>query len=599
MDRIGRYRIIGELGRGAMGVVYHATDPAIGRSVAIKIIRIRDAGDTQRSDKLRERLFREARSAGVLSHPNIVTIYDMDEVDGQAYIAMAYVNGPTLDRILSSGEPLSGSRMMRILRQAASALDYAHTRGIVHRDVKPANIMTDEDGAVKITDFGIAKITSGANITNTRTVVGTPSYMSPEQVQGLEIDGRSDQFSLAVIAYEILTGERPFQGEHLSTIVYRIVQEEPEEAQRINGTLTQQIDAVLRRALAKKPAGRYANCSSFVGALEMACAESHGWKTLAAGSAPAMPTLAVDAFNSAPVKGVPGASVPAPAAPPPARTPLPSNFPPPPAFAAAPPKRRSAAIPMFAGMLLLLFVAGAIAWQMGGISGIVSFGGQQQEKSSPVVDLQTSRPQETPGAQTPAEPIPPPVTAENEKPGAEKPDAAPPDATPPAAAGRSPFQTGHEEAPPATVAALQPAPRGRLQDIWVTTNPPGAKVVLDDDLNGSCATPCMQHAPAGVHHLTVSQAGYLNEYREIHVTDGAQDIPLISLREPAGTLMLTTMPPGASIRINGQAIPERTPAAISLRPGSYSVTVEKDGQSQTQRIDVQDSPVYVRIPLGQ
>src|SRR5580658_9099156 len=300
METIGRYRIIGELGRGAMGIVYHATDPAIGRSVAIKTIRIRDINDTQQRAKLRERLFREARSAGDLSHPNIVTIYDMDEVDGLAYIAMAYVNGPTLYKILASGDPLSGARMLRVLRQTASALDYAHSRGIVHRDVKPANIMTDEDGAVKITDFGIAKITSGANITDTRTVVGTPNYMSPEQVQGLEIAGRSDQFSLAVIAYEILTGERPFQGEHLSTIVYRIVAEEPEAAQRINGTLTPQIDAVLRRALAKKPAERYPNCSSFVGALEMACAESRGWKTLAAGSAAAMPTLGVERPPAAP-----------------------------------------------------------------------------------------------------------------------------------------------------------------------------------------------------------------------------------------------------------------------------------------------------------
>src|ERR1022692_1680127 len=158
MHTIGRYRIIAELGRGAMGVVYHATDPAIGRSVAIKTIRIRDIHDTQQREKLRERLFREARSAGVLSHPNIVTIYDMDEADGLAYIAMAYVNGPTLEKILASPEPLSGARMLRILLQAASALDYAHGKGIVHRDVKPANIMTDEDSSVKITDFGIARL---------------------------------------------------------------------------------------------------------------------------------------------------------------------------------------------------------------------------------------------------------------------------------------------------------------------------------------------------------------------------------------------------------------------------------------------------------
>ena len=620
MDRIGRYRIIGELGRGAMGVVYHATDPAIGRSVAIKIIRIRDIGDTRQSDKLRERLFREARSAGVLSHPNIVTIYDMDEVDGLAYIAMAYVNGPTLEKILASGDPLSGARMLRVLRQTASALDYAHSRGIVHRDVKPANIMTDEDGAVKITDFGIAKITSGVNITETRTVVGTPNYMSPEQVQGLEIDGRSDQFSLAVIAYEILTGERPFQGEHLSTIVYRIVAEDPEEAQRINGTLTPQIDAVLRRALAKKPAGRYPNCSSFVGALEMACAESRGWKTIAAGSASAMPTIAVEApAAGAGVVSSPRVAPP-PTAPSPPRAqviapPAPPTTPPPPAFTQEK-RRRSAAIPLFATILVLLGVAGVIAWQAGGIPGVVSFSQQEPAQPEPSTTAQETPPPATTPAVKEPEPVPAPAPditkADATKPDAEPPEnanagasakveppaatAAPPAETASASGRRNPFQNGPEES------AAVPAPataRGHLQDIWVTTNPPGAKVVLDDNLSQPCQTPCMQHAPPGVHHLTISQAGFLNEYREIRVTDSAQDVPLINLRQPGGTLMLTTVPPGASIRINGQALSLTTPAAIALRPGTYSITVEKDGQSQTQRIDVQDSPVYLRIPLGQ
>jgi len=154
--------------------------------------------------------------------------------------------------------------------------------------------MTDEDGAVKITDFGIAKLTAGANTTDTRTVVGTPNYMSPEQVQGLAVDGKSDQFSLAVIAYEILTGERPFIGEHLSTIVYKIVSEEPPESWRLNTTLSPRIDEVLRRGLAKRPENRYPNCASFVGALEMACAESRGWRTLASGASGVLPTMAVD-----------------------------------------------------------------------------------------------------------------------------------------------------------------------------------------------------------------------------------------------------------------------------------------------------------------
>jgi hypothetical protein len=593
MDRIGRYQIIGELGRGAMGVVYHATDPAIGRSVAIKIIRIRDAGDTRQSDKLRERLFREARSAGVLSHPNIVTIYDMDEVDGVAYIAMAYVNGPTLYKILASGDPLSGARMLRVLRQTASALDYAHGRGIVHRDVKPANIMTDEDGAVKITDFGIAKITSGANITDTRTVVGTPNYMSPEQVQGLEIDGRSDQFSLAVIAYEILTGERPFQGEHLSTIVYRIVQEEPEEAQRINGTLTPQIDAVLRRALAKKPDGRYPNCSSFVGALEMACAESRGWKTLAAGSAAALPTLAVDPVRPVPAAPVAVAPPPAVARPPVAPAPaVPRELPARPSSLPPPHGRRSAALPLFFGIIVLLGVAGVIAWQAGGIPGVVAFG---QPPEAPATTAETQPP-----AQATPEPVPAPPAVDSDKPDVvkeEPPQQTKAEETAPAPTGRpSPFQTARADAP---AAVSGPAARGRLQDVWVNTNPAGAKVVLDDNLEQACMTPCMQHSPPGVHHLTISQAGYLNEYREIHVGDEAQDLPPITMRQPGGTLMITTEPAGASIRINGQMVTEKTPAALTLKPGNYSVTVEMNGVSKTQPISIPDGPVYVRIPLGQ
>src|SRR5580704_14502567 len=350
MEQIGRYRIIGELGRGAMGVVYHATDPAIGRSVAIKTIRILDINDTERRDKLRERLFREARSAGVLSHPNIVTIYDMDETDGLAYIAMAYVNGPTLEKILESDAPLSGANMLRILRQTALGLDYAHGRGIIHRDIKPANVMTDEDGAVKITDFGIAKITAVSSMTQTRTVVGTPNYMSPEQVQGLAVDGRSDQFSLAVIAYEILTGERPFQGEHLSTIVYRIVAEQPPDAHRINGTLTPQIHDVLRRGLSKEPEDRYPNCSNFVGALEMACAESRGWTTLTAGSSGALPTV----------------SVPRPVIPSPART-LPE------AHIPQPQRRPSIVLPLLMSLMVVLGVAAVIVWQAGLLPPVAAF----------------------------------------------------------------------------------------------------------------------------------------------------------------------------------------------------------------------------------
>src|SRR6516162_3728761 len=187
MDRIGRYKIVRELGRGAMGVVYHAIDPNIGRAVAIKTIQLGGSRPPDEQNRLRERLFREARSAGVLSHPGIVTIYDVEQQGDLAYIAMEYVDGPTLDQLLSE-QPLAPERMCSLLGQTAVALDYAHQKGIVHRDIKPANVMIAADGTVKITDFGIAKVTASEQFTMTGSIVGTPHYMSPEQVQGQPVD---------------------------------------------------------------------------------------------------------------------------------------------------------------------------------------------------------------------------------------------------------------------------------------------------------------------------------------------------------------------------------------------------------------------------
>ena len=546
--RIGRYQIRGELGRGAMGVVYLAIDPAIGRQVAIKTIRIRDIHNEAQQQKLRERLFREARSAGVLSHPNIVTIYDMDEDEGVAYIAMEFVNGPPLDKALAGPMAVSGSETLRILRQCASALDYAHSRGVIHRDVKPGNIMLDEERSVKITDFGIAKITAPSNTTETRSVTGTPSYMSPEQVQGLPVDGRSDQFSLAVIAYEILTGERPFHGEHLSTIVYRIVAEEPTEAHRINDALTRQIDAVLRRALAKKPENRFPNCASFVGALEMACAESGGWKTIAAGAAPAMPTTVMEPARPE-------------AEPKPIAAPRLGGY-------EKPRPSRSAAGPILAGVVVALGLGAVFAWEAGVLPGFDNLIGQ-------------------PATQAPVAPVAstPPVAAE------EVPKPSPLVTAP---VPEEPAETAGAPASPANPSAVP-----RLQDVWVTTNPPGAKVVFDDNTAAACIAPCMLHGPAGVHKLTYTLGGYQSEYREIRVGATAVDAPLVSLRQPGGTLMLTTTPPGASIRIDGKAVSGATPAQISLAPGMHTVTVEQDGRSQSQQVEIQESPVYLRFTLSQ
>jgi serine/threonine-protein kinase len=269
-QRIGRYMVTGELGRGAMGIVYEAIDPLIGRKVAVKVIHLQAFADAGEARFLRDRLFREARSAGALSHPGIVVVFDVGQEGDLAFIAMERVEGVSLYQVLASGKKIARAEAFDILRQAASALDYAHRNGVVHRDIKPANIMLDKGVTVKIADFGIAKITSTEHLTVTGMVMGTPSYMSPEQIEALPADGRSDQFSLAVMAYELLTGRRPFQSDSLATLAHMIVFAERPSARALNPSLPADVDMVFGRSLAKLPTDRYPNCADFVWALEEA-----------------------------------------------------------------------------------------------------------------------------------------------------------------------------------------------------------------------------------------------------------------------------------------------------------------------------------------
>ncbi|MEQ1947072.1 MAG: protein kinase [Bryobacteraceae bacterium] len=291
MEKVGRYKIIGELGRGAMGIVYKAQDPAIGRMVAVKSIRLDTLADDSERDRMRERLFREAQSAGILSHPGIVTIYDIAEENGMAFIFMELVNGPPLEKLLKADRAPDKATILSIMRQTAAGLDFAHKKGIVHRDIKPANIMVHEDGSAKITDFGVAKIVS-QQMTRAGTIMGTPSYMSPEQVHGGEVSGRTDQFSLAVIAYEILTGEKPFTAEYLPTLLYKIVRDDPTPPHRLNPTLMPIVDSVMSKALAKDSSQRYETCVEFIDALAAACSASQNWVPMSRGAMQNMPTIA-------------------------------------------------------------------------------------------------------------------------------------------------------------------------------------------------------------------------------------------------------------------------------------------------------------------
>ena len=263
MEAVGPYRVVRELGRGAMGVVFEAFDPAIGRTVAVKVIRSQPLATAEEDAQLKMRFAREASAAGRLSHPNIGTIHQLGEQDGLQYLVMERIQGTSLDAMLAPAVPLSLETTLRMLAQVASALDYAHADGIVHRDIKPANILVKGDGTVKLTDFGIARITS-QTVTQTGATMGTPAYMAPEQIMASKVYGRADQFSLAVMAYQMLAGKRPFEAPTDQTLLFQIVSAEPCELETVQSRYPPAAGEVLKKALSKKPEARYPTCTQFV-----------------------------------------------------------------------------------------------------------------------------------------------------------------------------------------------------------------------------------------------------------------------------------------------------------------------------------------------
>jgi len=253
---LGRYEIMKELGKGAMGVVYLGRDPKIGRTTAIKTIRFSEDYDPEEADKLKEQFFREAETAGMLSHPNIVTIYDAGEDHDLSYIAMELLDGHDLKEHAGKDKLLPLRQVIGLIADVADALGYAHEKGVVHRDIKPANIMLLNNGVVKVTDFGIARAMASSK-TKTGVVKGTPFYMSPEQIKGQKVDGRSDIFSLGVVLYEMLTGVQPFRAEDLTALIYKITNEEPEPVTQFNPKVPKAVSQIIDKALLKDREQRY------------------------------------------------------------------------------------------------------------------------------------------------------------------------------------------------------------------------------------------------------------------------------------------------------------------------------------------------------
>lgn len=563
VEKIGRYQVLEEVGRGAMGVVYKAQDPAIGRQIAVKSIRLNEMTDPAERDRLRDRLFREAQSAGILSHPGIVTIYDIAEENGLAYIFMEFVNGPSLEKLLASEQPPSKDTLLSIFRQTAAAVDFAHKKGIVHRDIKPANIMIHEDGSAKVTDFGVAKIVS-QQMTQAGTMMGTPSYMSPEQIAGAGIDGRSDQWALAVIVYEVLTGEKPFAADYLPTLLFKIVKEEPPPPQRLNPTLASEVEPVLLKALAKRAEDRYPTCVQFVDALSAALSHDKDWIALPRGGSSHLATVSTsDKMGPAISPDAPTAPFPQPQAPPaPSVARAEPETPAPPARALPPrieeQESHTVRNALLAAAALVLAAGGYIGWQ--------KFSAPAQPVA---VENPETKPVE-PAKPAPAKPVKPKPEQAKVEP-TQQPDPGQPDPAKP----------------------VEPAKPGTPVEFSIDTVPGGATATVDSAADTSCKTPCNLTLANGRHTVLLKLEGYRDANRIVMVP---QDKALIvDLVRMTGMLSITSDPPGLAIMVNGELRAEKTPAMLRNLPvGSYKVAVIRDGKKQEFTVQIRDGEVTQR-----
>ncbi len=403
-ERIGHYSIVSELGRGGMGVVYKAHEQSLNRFVALKVL-----GEHLSEDPgYVERFKREARSAAALNHPNIVQIYAIDEFEGRHYFAMEFVNGTSIQQLIRSQGPMDVEAAARWIQQAAAGLGAAHSQGIIHRDVKPANLMVDEHGLVKIADFGLALLAAGTSrLTATGMFMGTPGYLSPEQCLDEDIDARTDIYSLGVTFYEMLTGVTPFKADSPLALLRQIIEVEPRDVGELRPDVPEAVRTVLRKMMAKNREDRYAECGELVADLQAWLETSGGESTdlgaivaavvagssTRAGAVETNPAAvgSIEALNTDPTMRVDSAEVAAASSPPP---PIPPGQVPPPPPAAGEPEPELVEAPVpdedgssggsrwilglaIAGILLLALgaAAGYGAWKMGALDGLMRLAG--------------------------------------------------------------------------------------------------------------------------------------------------------------------------------------------------------------------------------
>jgi TonB family protein len=586
---IGRYQITGTLGSGAMGAVYKAFDPVIRRALAIKTIRLDVPRDSPQYKTFIERFSMEARSWGKLSHPGIVTLFDGGEERGLPFLAMEFIEGRTIASILEEGTRFKPERVVGLVSQVASALDYAHSRGVIHRDIKPSNLMVDAHDQVKVTDFGIAKL-ADAEITHSGTLVGTPSYMSPEQAMGEKLDGRSDIFSLGVCAFEMLSGEQPFPGSNVTSILYKLVHVPPVEPAdlEMNGLLPEKWREVFNKVLAKKPENRYQTATAFVRDLEY-CLGSWfaglGQVAEAASASERTVVLSESTPVSEPTLRMPLEAVSA-LPPPEGGQPAPSTRPP-----ARPPERAVSERPAEASQTVEAEATVRLAVEPPAV----------EEAAVPTVALTSALPPEA--AQT----LPPQATGSV--------SAAPAPAPRRRAVGRKvppswllggaavlvlalgllgwSLRSGARKgAVPEDAAVTEPAvhpveptPAGPTEGtLRVVAEPAGARVLVNGKLRGEAPLE-LSGMPFGAYQVRVESKGYAPETRDLTLSAESATLDLrvalarAAVPAPASTGLadFVSTPPGAAVSVDGRAV-GRTPLAdLPLHPGTRKIEMSLEG----------------------
>jgi tRNA A-37 threonylcarbamoyl transferase component Bud32 len=545
LTQVGKYQIVEKIGVGGFGTVYKGRDPFIKRLVAIK---------TCQSDEeeIKKRFFREAEFAGNLHHPNVTTIYDFGVTeDGTPYIVQEFLTGEDLDKLIKKHVPLSLHRKVRILVDVCEGLGYAHAAGIIHRDIKPSNIRILDDGTVKIMDFGIAKsLVSPSTLTQTGITLGTASYLAPEQIRGETLDARTDIFSLGVVAYEILTGQKPFTGDHISTVLYKIMNETPPRAGEFDPAVPAALDQIVHHALEKDRGHRYASCGELKKDLAATLKQIPDEvptlptsqrpvldveKTLATPSSGFSRAGAAAAAGVTPATGISGAA--------PARAAVPESVGDvhlragsdvPPARPAAPERNR--ALGIFAAAAALLVAVGVVGW-------FALRGGK--DSASPV----------RPVPPTPAAAVP----------------AAPASTSAPAPA-----------APPTPEAAPTPAPAAeptRDPDAPMTVtfeSNSNAQLTVDGKSYRGLPAPVRVSLKPGKHVAVFEIPNYQKKTESFEVRPGVAPASVRVNFPPWGILDVGSDPPGAEIRIDGAAI-GTTPLKKPFPVGTHAIELVLPG----------------------